>query len=176
MVVKRNGDRVSYNEEYIHKIVGYSCSEVDNVSLSDVVIHAGIQAYDGITTSEIQDILIKSAADRISEKTPNYQYVAANLNIFKIRKVAYGQWTPPSLCDHIKRMCDESWYDASLLQKYSREEINDFDKCIDHSLDLKFSYAATKQLEGKYLVKNRVTGQVLESPQMAFMCICLAIF
>ncbi|MDR3180035.1 MAG: ribonucleoside-diphosphate reductase subunit alpha [Holosporaceae bacterium] len=176
MVVKRNGDRVPYDEECIHKIVGYSCAALENVSLSDVVIHAGIQVYDGITTSEIQDILIKSAADKISEQTPNYQYVAANLNIFKIRKVAYGQWTPPPLYEHIKRLCGGNWYDISLLQKYSREELDDFDKFMDHSLDLKFSYAATKQLEGKYLIKNRVTGQVLESPQMAFMCICLAIF
>jgi ribonucleoside-diphosphate reductase alpha chain len=175
-VVKRNGDRVPYDEECIHRVVGYACAAVENVSLSEVVIHAGIQAYDGIATSEIQEILIKSAADRISEQTPNYQYVAANLNIFKIRKVAYGQWTPPRLYDHLKRMCDGNWYDVSLLQKYSREELEDFDKCIDHGLDLKFSYAATKQLESKYLIKNRVTGRVLESPQMAFMCICLAIF
>jgi ribonucleoside-diphosphate reductase alpha chain len=176
MVVKRNGNRVPYNEECIHKIVEHSCAGIENVSLSDIVIHVGVQAYDGITTSEIQDIIIKSAADKISEQTPNYQYVAANLNIFKLRKMAYGQWTPPTLYDHIKRMCDENWYDITLLQKYSREELDDFDKFIDHSLDLKFSYAATKQLEGKYLVKNRTTGQILESPQMAYMCICLAIF
>jgi ribonucleoside-diphosphate reductase alpha chain len=174
--IKRNGDRVPYDEEYIHKIVGYACEGIENVSLSEVVIHAGIQAYDGITTAEIQNILIKSAADRISEQTPNYQYVAANLNIFKIRKVAYGKWTPPSLRDHIKKMVAEGWYDSALLEKYSQEEIDDFDKAIDHGLDLKFSYAATKQFEGKYLIKNRVTGQVLESPQTAFMCVCMAIF
>ncbi|MDR1401698.1 MAG: ribonucleoside-diphosphate reductase subunit alpha [Puniceicoccales bacterium] len=175
-VVKRNGDRVPYSEECIRRVVGYSCAGLENVSSSEVIIHAEIQFYDGIATSEIHDILIKSAADKISEQTPNYQYVAANLNIFKIRKVAYGQWTPPILYDHIKRMCEKKWYDASLLQKYSQRELHDFGKFIDHSLDLRFSYAGTKQLEGKYLVKNRITGQVLESPQMAFMCICLAIF
>ncbi|MDR1413545.1 MAG: ribonucleoside-diphosphate reductase subunit alpha [Puniceicoccales bacterium] len=176
VVVKRNGDCVPYGEEHIRKTVEYSCVGVGNVFPSNVIARSRIQFHDGITTSEIQDILIKSAADEISEQTPNYQYVAANLNIFKIRKTAYGQWTPPSLYDHMKRMCDENWYDPSLLQKYSRRELEDFDKFIDHDLDLKFSYAATKQLEGKYLVKDRVADRVLESPQMAFMCICLAIF
>ncbi|MDR1982446.1 MAG: ribonucleoside-diphosphate reductase subunit alpha [Holosporaceae bacterium] len=175
-VIKRNGDRVPYDEEYIHKVVGYACDGIENVSLSDVVIHAGIQAYDGITTAEIQDIMIKSAADRISEQTPNYQYVAARLNIFKIRKVAYGKWIPPSLYDHIQKMCKEGWYDWALSEKYSKEELDDLDKVINHKADLDFSYAATKQLEGKYLVKNRITRAVLESPQMAFMCICLTIF
>lgn len=174
--IKRNGERVPYNEEYIHKVVGYACEGIDNVSLSEIVIHAGIQAYDGITTSEIQDILIKSAADKISARTPNYQYVAANLNIFKIRKVAYGKWNPPSLYDHIKKMCNENWYDKSLIEKYTKDEMDDFDSVINHHLDLKFSYAATKQLEGKYLIKNRITGMILESPQMAFMCICMALF
>lgn len=175
-VIKRNGERVQYQEEYIHKIVGYACEGIDDVSVSDIVLHAGIQAYDGISTAEIQDMIIKSAADRISDKTPNYQYVAANLNIFKIRKIAYGQWIPPSLYDHIKKMCEDKWYDSALLDKYTKQEIDDFDKIINHGLDLKFSYAGAKQLEGKYLIKNRVTGAILESPQMAFMCICLAIF
>ena len=175
-VIKRNGDRVPYNEETIHKIVGYACSGIDGVSISEIVLHAGIQAYDGISTAEIQDLLIRSAADKISITTPNYQYVAANLNVFKIRKIAYGKWLPPSLYDHIINMCQSKWYDQLLLEKYSKEEIDDFDKTLDHSLDLTFSYVATKQFEGKYLIKNRVTGKILESPQMALMCIAMAIF
>ena len=101
-VVKRNGDRVPYNEETIHKIVGYACAGIEGVSISEIVLHAGIQAYDGISTAEIQDLLIRSAADKISANSPNYQFVAANLNIFKIRKIAYGKWLPPSLYDHIQ--------------------------------------------------------------------------
>lgn len=174
--IKRNGKRVPYNEEYIHKIVGYACEGLSNVSLSDIVLHAGIQAYDGITTSEIHDMTIKSAADRISIETPNYQYVAARLTVFKIRKVAYGKWEAPSLYEHISKMCQGGWYDKELLTKYSKDELNFFDRQIKHELDLKFSYAAIKQFEGKYLVQNRVTGDVLESPQMALMCISLAIF
>ncbi len=174
--IKRDGSRVPYNADSIHKIVGYACEGLEGVSVSDIVLHAGIQAYDGITTAEIQDLLIRSAADKISESTPNYQYVAANLNIFKIRKIAYGKWLPPSLLEHIVKMCKEGWYDQNLLNKYSKEEINDFDKTIQHNLDLTFSYVATKQFEGKYLIKNRVTGQILESPQMALMCIAMAIF
>lgn len=175
-VIKRDGSRVPYNEEYIHKIVGYACENIENVSLSDIVLHAGIQAYDGISTAQIHDLLIKSSADRISQLTPNYQYVAANLNVFKIRKIAYGKWIPPALYEHICKMCSQNWYDDALLKKYTKDELDDFDKAINHQLDLTFSYAATKQLEGKYLIKNRVTGLVLESPQMAFMCIALSIF
>lgn len=174
--IKRNGERVPYNEECIHKIVGYACEGLSNVSLSDIVLHAGIQAYDGITTSEIHDMTIKSAADRISVETPNYQYVAARLSVFKIRKVAYGQWDVPNLYDHIFKMCQGGWYDKQLLIKYSKEELDFFDSQIRHELDLEFSYAAIKQFEGKYLVQNRVTGNILESPQTALMCISLALF
>ena len=175
-VIKRNGDRVLYDEEAIHKVVSFACKGLQGVSVSDVVLHAGIQAYDGITTAEIQDLLIKSAADKISEETPNYQYVAANLNLFKIRKQAYGCWAVPSLYDHIKHMVDEGWYDAELLKKYSKDELDKLNSVIEHDYDLKFSYVATKQFEGKYLIKNRVTGRVMESPQMALMCISLSIF
>ncbi len=175
-VIKRNGSRVKYNEDAIHKIASYACEGLDGVSVSDIVLHAGIQAYDGITTAEIQDLLIKSAADKISETSPNYQYVAANLNIFKIRKTAYGRWLPPTLREHITKMCRDNWYDPMLLESYSSDEIDELDRSIDHSLDLRFSYVATKQFEGKYLVKNRVTRQILESPQMAFMCIAMALF
>ncbi len=175
-VIKRNGDRVPYDEECIHRIVGHACRGIENVSLSEIVLHAGIQAYDGITTSEIHDMTIKSAADKISINTPNYQYVAANLTIFKIRKIAYGSWEVPSLFDHIKKMCDNNWYDKSLIEKYTKDELDFLNSKIRHELDLKFSYAATKQFEGKYLVQNRVTGRVLESPQMALMCISLALF
>lgn len=175
-VIKRNGQRVPYNEEYIHKIVGYACEGIEGVSLSEIVLHARIQAYDGITTAEIHDMTIKSAADKISLETPNYQYVAANLLIFKIRKMAYGQWQPPSLYNHLQKMCQNHWYDSNLLQKYTQEEIAFFNTMIRHHLDLRFSYAAVKQFEGKYLIQNRVTGQIMESPQMALMCLTLALF
>ena len=175
-VIKRNGDRVPYDEEFIHKIVWMSCEGLDDVSVSDIVLHAGIQVYDGIKTTQIHDMLIKSAADKISIETPNYQYVAARLNMYKIRKIAYGRWDPPTLLDHIEKMVSGGWYDKDILAKYSREEIQDLDKYINHSLDMKFSYAATKQFTGKYLVQNRVTREVVESPQMALMCISMSLF
>lgn len=175
-VIKRSGKKVPYNEEYIHKMVEYACENLEGVSMSDIVLHAGIQVYDGIKTSEIHDMTIKSAADKISIDAPNYQYVAANLMISKIRKEAYGCWQVPPLYDHIKKMCDGGWYDAQLLKKYDKAELDFFNTVVRHELDLKFSYAATKQFETKYLVQNRVTSQILESPQMALMCISLTLF
>lgn len=175
-VIKRNGDRVPYDEEFIHKIVGCACEGLEDVSVSDIVLHAGIQVYDGIKTTQIHDMLIKSAADKISIETPNYQYVAARLNMYKIRKIAYGHWDAPTLFDHITNMVRGGWYDDALVADYTKDEIDDFDKYIDHNLDMQFSYAATKQFTGKYLVQNRVTREVLESPQMALMCISMALF
>jgi ribonucleoside-diphosphate reductase alpha chain len=175
-VIKRDGRRVPYDEECIHKIVGYACEGLEGVSMSDIVLHAGIQVYEGITTAEIHDMTIKSAADKISLETPNYQYVAARLAILKIRKSAYGHWEVPSLYDHIKKMCTGGWYDSQLLEKYTKEELDFFDTKIRHALDLKLSYVATQQFEGKYLVQNRVTGEILESPQMSLICITLALF
>ncbi|MDR2106968.1 MAG: ribonucleoside-diphosphate reductase subunit alpha [Holosporaceae bacterium] len=175
-VIKRNGVRVSYDGERIRRVVESACRDIKGVSPAAIVARAEVQIFDGIATAAILEILVKSAADLISEETPGYQYAAANLNIFKIRGIARGGKTPLSLYDHIRKMCDAKWYDPELLESYSREETEDFDKILNHDLDFNFSYAATKQLEGKYLIKNRVTGEILESPQTAFMCICMAIF
>jgi ribonucleoside-diphosphate reductase alpha chain len=164
------------DEEDIHRLLEQAWAGIHGISPAKIIAVAETQFFDGIKTAEILEILIKSAADLISEETPNYQYAAAHLNIFKIRNIAYGGKTPPSLHDHIQKMCAAQWYDPEILKNYSREEIESFDEILNHDLDFKFSYAATKQLEGKYLIKNRITGELLESPQMAFMCLCMAIF
>ncbi|MDR2766337.1 MAG: ribonucleoside-diphosphate reductase subunit alpha [Holosporaceae bacterium] len=175
-VIKRKGMRVPFDGARIRRLVERACDGINGASQAKIIAAAEAQFFDGIETSEILETLIKSAADLISDETPDYQYAAANLNIFKIRKIAYGGGTPPPLYDHIQKMCNAKWYDPEILKNYSPEEIESFDEILNHDLDFKFSYAATKQLEGKYLIKNRITGELLESPQTAFMCLCMAIF
>jgi ribonucleoside-diphosphate reductase alpha chain len=121
-------------------------------------------------------MVIKSAADLISEETPDYQYLAARLAVFHLRKLAYKQFTPPTLYDQITKMVMLGKYDKSLLRDYSQDEINELDTHIDHWRDLNFAYAAVKQWEGKYLVQNRVTGEIFESPQFAYMLISASLF
>ena len=135
---------------------------LDNVSVSQVELRAHIQFYDGITTSDIHETIIKSAADLISEETPDYQYLAARLAVFHLRKKAYGQYEPQKLYDHVARLVDLGKYDQNILQDYTKAELDELDSYIDHKRDLDFSYAAVKQLEGKYFVQNRVS-EIYES-------------
>lgn len=171
LVEKRGGRREPLQIEKIHRVVSWAAENVDNVSESQIELQAHLQFYDGITTNDIHKVIIKSAADLISEKTPNYSEVAARLNSFYIRKEAYGRFTPPKLYDHVKNMVELGKYDSQLLSKYSKEELDELDGVIRHELDLSFSYVAIKQFEGKYLVQDRVTGKIFESPQMSLMLI-----
>ena len=140
----------------------------NNVSVSQVELKSHIQFYDGIRTEDIHETIIKAAADLISKDTPDYQYLAARLAVFHLRKKAYGQFEPPKLYDHMVKMVESHKYDAHLLADYTVDEINELDAYIDHSRDMTFSYAAVKQLEGKYLVQNRVTGDIYESAQFLY--------
>jgi len=149
---------------------------LDNVSVSEVELRAQIQLMEGITTSDIHETLIKSAADLISEQTPDYQFMAARLNIFHLRKKAFGQFEPPKLYDHVARLVDTDRYDRHLLEDYTQAEFDEMDAFIDHSRDLNFAYAAVKQLEGKYLVQNRVSGEIFESPQILYILIGACLF
>ena len=135
-----------------------------------------IQFYDGIQTTDIHETLIKSAADLISEQAPDYQYLAARLAIFHLRKKAYGQFEPPHLYEHVVKLAEMKKYDGHLLTDYSQADFETMNGFIDHSRDMNFSYAAVKQLEGKYLVQNRVTGEYYESPQMLYMLIGACLF
>ena len=158
----------------IHKVVDWASEGLD-VSVSQVEINSNVQFYNGISTSEIHQTMVKAAADLISVDTPDYQLMAARLSIFGLRKVAYGGFVPPSLKLHAKSMVEQGLYDKSLLS-YSDDEFCELDVYVDHSRDLNFSYAAVKQLEGKYLVQNRVTKQVYETPQMLYMFIAMTLF
>ncbi|CAN8142706.1 ribonucleoside-diphosphate reductase 1 subunit alpha [uncultured Thiomicrorhabdus sp.] len=135
-----------------------------------------MQFAEGINTSDIHEIVVKAAADLISTTYPNYQTVAARLAMFGLRKKAFGQYEPPSLAEHVTKMVHNGVYDKSLIENYDLIELNELNSVIDHSRDLNFSYAAMKQLEGKYFAQNRVTGKIYESAQFVYMGIAMALF
>ena len=176
MVTKRDGRREQIDLEKIHRVIIWAAEGLENVSVSQVELSAHLQFYDGIKTSDIHETLIKSAADLISEDAPDYQYLAARLAVFHLRKRAFNDFEPPHLYDHVARMVEEKRYDQHLLTDYSREEFDELNAYLDHSRDMNFSYAAVKQLEGKYLVQNRVTGDIYESPQQLYMLVAACLF
>ena len=176
LVVKRDGKKESIDLEKIHRVITWAAEGLDEVSVSEVELRSHIQFYDGIKTADIHETIIKSAADLISENSPDYQHLAARLAIFHLRKKAFGRFTPPSLFEQINKMVRAGRYDAQLLEDYSKAEIDELDGYIQHDRDLNFSYAAVKQLEGKYLVQNRVTGEIYESPQFIYMLIPMCLF
>ncbi len=176
MVTKRDGRREQIDLEKIHRVIIWAAEGLENVSVSQVELSAHLQFYDGIKTSDIHETLIKSAADLISEEAPDYQYLAARLAVFHLRKRAFNDFEPPHLYDHVARMVENKRYDHHLLTDYSREEFDELNAYLDHSRDMNFSYAAVKQLEGKYLVQNRVTGDIYESPQQLYMLVAACLF
>ncbi len=176
MVTKRDGRRELIDLEKIHRVIIWASEGLENVSVSQVELSAHLQFYDGIKTSDIHETLIKSAADLISEDAPDYQYLAARLAVFHLRKRAFNDFEPPHLYDHVARMVEDKRYDQHLLTDYSREEFDELNAYLDHSRDMNFSYAAVKQLEGKYLVQNRVTGDIFESPQQLYMLVAACLF
>lgn len=176
MVTKRDGRQEKLDLEKIHRVVIWAAEGLENVSPSEVELKAHIQFFDGMKTADIHETLIKSAADLISEEAPDYQYLAARLAIFHLRKRAFGQFEPPSLYQHTQAMIDTNRYDKHILEDYSAEEIAELESYLDHSRDMTFSYAAVKQLEGKYLVQNRVTGEIYESPQILYILVAACLF
>ena len=177
-VKKRNGRGTEpLDLEKIHNMVEDACKGVTGVSASQVEIQSGIQFYDGISTAEIQDILIKSASDLITLDNPNYQFVAARLLLFATRKSLYGRSRDlPPLEDHIMNCTNIDVYDKEIFGKYSKEEIQKADSFIDHDRDSLFTYAGLRQVVDKYLVQDRSTGKVYETPQFMYMMIALTIF
>ncbi|WP_111978147.1 class 1a ribonucleoside-diphosphate reductase subunit alpha [Algibacillus agarilyticus] len=175
-VKKRNGLKEKLDLEKIHQVITWAAKNLDNVSVSQVEMKSQIQFFDDINTATIHETLIKSAADLISEETPNYQYLAARLAIFHLRKRAFGQFEPPHLYDHVVALTEAERYDRHLLEDYTKEEFEHMNSVMDHTRDLNFSYAAVKQLEGKYLVQNRVTGEIFESPQFLYMLVAACLF
>lgn len=175
-VTKRNGKTENINLEKIHKVIAWAAEGLENVSVSQVELKARIQFFEGIRTTDIHETLIKSSADLISENTPDYQYLAARLAIFHLRKKAFGDFEPPHLYTHVKNLVGQKRYDAHLLEDYSEDDFNQMNDFIDHTRDMDFSYAAVKQLEGKYLVQNRVTGEIYESPQFIYILVAACLF
>jgi len=176
LVQKRDGRLEKIDLDKIHRVIEWAAEGLDNVSVSQVEISSHIQFYDKITTKSIHETIIKSAADLISAATPDYQYLAARLAIFHLRKIAFGQFEPPHLFDHVTKLTQEGRYDAHILQDFSKEEFDILNNYIDHNRDLSFAYAAVKQMEGKYLVQDRVSKQVFESPQFLYMLVGMCLF
>ena len=176
LVQKRDGRLEKIDLDKIHRVIEWAAEGLDNVSVSQVEISSHIQFYDKITTKSIHETIIKSAADLISAATPDYQYLAARLAIFHLRKIAFGQFEPPHLFDHVTKLTQEGRYDAHILQDFSKEEFDILNDYIDHNRDLSFAYAAVKQMEGKYLVQDRVSKQVFESPQFLYMLVGMCLF
>ena len=175
-VTKRNGKKEPIDLEKIHKVIDWAADGLDNVSVSQVELKSHIQFYDGIRTSDIHETIIKSAADLISEETPDYQYLSARLAVFHLRKKAYGQFEPPKLFDHVVNMVETGKYDQHLLADYTQAEFEQMEAFLEHKRDLDFSYAAVKQLEGKYLVQNRVSGEIYESAQFLYILVAACLF
>ena len=176
LVTKRDGSTERINLDKIHRVLDWAAEGLHNVSISQVELRSHIQFYDGIKTSDIHETIIKAAADLISRDAPDYQYLAARLAIFHLRKKAYGQFEPPALYDHVVKMVEMGKYDNHLLEDYTEEEFKQMDTFIDHDRDMTFSYAAVKQLEGKYLVQNRVTGEIYESAQFLYILVAACLF
>lgn len=175
-VTKRNGTTEPIDLEKIHKVINWAANGLHNVSVSQVELKSNIQFYDGIRTKDIHETIIKSAADLISADTPDYQYLAARLAVFHMRKIAYGDFDPPHLYAHVKKLTDMGKYDKHILQDYSQAEFEQLNNYIDHNRDMNFAYAAVEQMMGKYLVQDRVTKTVFESPQFLYMLVGMCLF
>lgn len=175
-VKKRNDALESIDLEKMHKVVFWATEGIENVSASQVEMRSQIQFYEGITTADIQETLIKSAADLISEEYPNYQFVAGRLINYHLRKAVYGSYQPWSLLELVERNVKNGFYDPQILNVYSSQEWIELNAYIKHERDENFTYVAMEQWRGKYLVQNRVTGQIFETPQMAYMMISATLF
>jgi ribonucleoside-diphosphate reductase alpha chain len=176
-VIKRNGLIESLDLDKMHIMVEEACKNLAGVSASQVEMKSGIQFYSGISTAEIQEILIRSASDLIDLDHPNYQYVAARLLLFSVRKQLYGKMMElPHLEEHIYACVNAEVYDSDIFNKYSKEEIDFANSFIRHDRDYLFTYAGLRQVVDKYLVQDRSTGGVYETPQFMYMMIALTVF
>lgn len=175
-VTKRDGRLEPIDLDKIHKVIAWAAEGLDNVSVSQVEINSHIQFYEGIKTKNIHETIIKASADLISENTPDYQYLAARLAVFHMRKIAYERFTPPHLYDQVKKLTNDGKYDKHIIADYSVEEFNELNDYIDHWRDMNLAYAAVEQMMGKYLVQDRVSKQVFESPQFLYMLVGMCLF
>jgi ribonucleoside-diphosphate reductase alpha chain len=175
-VTKRDGTREPLDINKFHKVAMHACEGLSGVSVSDLEIKTHIQFYDKIKSTDIQETLIKAAAELITEEAPNYQYVAGRLINYNLRKEVYGQYDPIYLITHYFQVATAGYYDWAIYDAYSAEEWQELNRYIKHDRDDLLTYAAMEQFRGKYLIKNRVTGKFYETPQMAFMLIAMTLF
>ena len=175
-VTKRNGDSQEFDLEKVHKVLEWATDGISGVSMSEIELKSNIQLYDKIPAYDIHELLIKSASELISEHTPNYQFVAARLISYKLRKEVYGEYTPWSLNKLIAYNVSSGVYDAGILEKYTEEELNELGSYIKHERDDTFTYAGMEQFRGKYLVQDRKTKEHYETPQMLYMMVSATLF
>ncbi len=177
-VVKRNGDTTPLDLEKVHKMVEHACKGLAGVSESAVEMNSGLQFFDGIETKDIQEILIRSANDLITLDNPNYQFVAARLLLFGLRKAVYNGHPDkhPILKEHVESCVSKGVYDNTILDKYSEQEWEILNSYIDHDRDYLFTYAGIRQVTDKYLVQDRSTGEIYETPQFMYMLIAVTLF
>ena len=176
LVTKRDGKKEPLEIDKLHKVVMWACEGITGVSASEVEIKGHLQFYEGIKTADIQETIIKSAADLITEETPNYQYVAGRLINYHIRKDVYGQFEPWHLKEVIEKNIGLGMYDPDLMDLYTSQEWDKLNGYIKHDRDESLTYVAMEQFRGKYLVQNRVTGQLYESPQVTYILIAAVLF
>ena len=175
-ITKRDGTKENINLDKLHKVVFHACEGVSGVSPSEVEIKSSLQFYNGITSNDIQETLIKSAADLINEENPNYQSVAGRLIVYHLRKMVYGTYEPCHILELVKKNTKEGFYDPELITSYTEEEWNELNTYVKHERDESLTYVSMEQWRGKYLVQNRVTGEIKETPQMAYMLIAATLF
>ena len=175
-IVKRDGQSYPLDINKIHKVVQFACEGLSGVSISQVEMNANIQFYDGMSTKEIQDILIRSANDLISLEAPNYQYVAARLLLYGVYKDVFGEYKHKSFIDMIKLNIERGVYDPQILDLYNEDELDSLDKYIKLNRDENFTYAGLRQIVDKYLVQDRSSGQIFEPPQYMYMMIAATLF
>ena len=176
-VVKRNGSIENLDLNKLHLMVEESCRDLAGVSASQVEMQSGIQFYDGITTAEIQEILIRSASDLISLDHPNYQFVAARLLLFALRKQLFGRMHEcPTVKKQVEYCVSIGVYDPEILNLYTDEEFEKLETFIDHDRDYLFTYAGLRQVVDKYLVQDRSSGKIYETPQFMYLLIAATIF
>ena len=177
-VIKRDGQVEPLNLDKIHTMVEFACRGLSGVSESQVEMNANLQFFDGIKTSDIQEILIRSANDLITLDNPNYQFVAARLLLFGLRKSVYGDHPDyrPFLIDHVTDCIDKGVYDSSIVDAYTAEEWQEIDSYIDNERDFLFTYAGLRQVSDKYLVQDRSNGRVYETPQQMYIMIAATLF
>src|SRR6056300_1668740 len=175
-VTKRDGSIKPFDLDKVHKVLEWAVEDISGVSMSEIELKANIQLYDKISAYDIHELLIKSAAELISDQTPNYQFVAARLISYKLRKEAYGDYKPWHLEEVIQTNVDKGVYDKSILEKYNHDEIDELNDYIKHDRDDTFTYAGMEQFRGKYLVQDRRTKDIYETPQVLYMMVSATLF